>query len=97
MSETTPPGRAFRFWVSGRVQGVGFRWFVRREAQELGVTGRVRNLPDGRVEVAVAGEPEALSDLRERLRAGPPGARVTRLEEEKMSAVPDWDGFTIDR
>jgi acylphosphatase len=89
--------RAFRFWVNGRVQGVGFRWFVRREAQELGLTGRVRNLPDGRVEVAVAGEPEALSAFRARLQGGPPGARVTRLEEEEMSAVPDWDGFTIDR
>jgi acylphosphatase len=89
---------AFHFWVSGRVQGVGFRWFVRREAQELGLTGRVRNLPDGRVEVAVAAtKPEALSAFRERLRAGPPGARVTRLEEEEISAVPDWDGFTIDR
>jgi acylphosphatase len=100
MSEMTPTGgaaRAFRFWVSGRVQGVGFRWFVRREAAELGLTGRARNLPDGRVEVAVAGKPDALSAFRERLRTGPPGARVTRLEEEEMSAVPDWDGFTIDR
>ena len=89
--------RAFRFRLSGRVQGVGFRWFVRRAAQELGVTGRVRNLPDGRVEAEAAGEPEALDAFRARLRKGPPGARVTRLEEEEMSAVPDGDGFTIDR
>ncbi|HEV7786753.1 MAG TPA: acylphosphatase, partial [Thermoanaerobaculia bacterium] len=67
--------RAFRFWVSGHVQGVGFRWFVRREAAELGLAGRVRNLADGRVEVAVSGEPPALSAFRERLRTGPPGAR----------------------
>jgi acylphosphatase len=100
MSERTPAGgaaRAFRFWIGGRVQGVGFRWFVRREATELGLAGRVRNLADGRVEVAVSGEPDALAELRKRLREGPPGARVTRLEEEEMSAVPDWDGFTIDR
>ena len=100
MSAQTPAGgaaRAFRFWVGGRVQGVGFRWFVRREAQELGLTGRVRNLADGRVEVAVAGEPGALSAFRERLREGPPGARGSRIEEEELSAVPDWDGFTIDR
>jgi acylphosphatase len=97
MSAQPAGALAFRFWVSGRVQGVGFRWFVRREAAELGLAGRVRNLPDGRVEVAVVGEPPALSAFRERLRTGPPGARVTRLEEEEMSAVPDWDGFTIDR
>lgn len=89
--------RSFRFWVNGRVQGVGFRWFVRREAEELGLAGRVRNLADGRVEVAVSGPPEALSAFRERLRTGPPGARVSRIEEEEMSAVPEWDGFTIDR
>ena len=89
--------RALRLWLSGHVQGVGFRWFVRRAAQELGVTGRVRNLADGRVEVEAKGEPEALNALRAQLRQGPPGSRVTRLEEEEMSAVPDWDGFTIDR
>lgn len=97
MSDQPQGTRSFRFWVSGRVQGVGFRWFVRREAEELGVAGRVRNLADGRVEVAVSGPPEALSAFRERLRTGPPGARVSRIEEEEMSAVPDWDGFTIDR
>ena len=98
MSAMTLPGgtRAFRFWVSGRVQGVGFRWFVRRGAEALGLAGRVRNLADGRVEVAVSGSPEALSAFRERLRTGPPGSRVSRIEEEEMSAVPDWDGFTID-
>jgi acylphosphatase len=97
MSDQPIGTRSFRFWVSGRVQGVGFRWFVRREALELGVAGRVRNLADGRVEVAVSGPPEALSAFRERLRQGPPGSRVARIEEEEMSAVPDWDGFTIDR
>ena len=89
--------RTLRFWLSGHVQGVGFRWYARRAAQELGLTGRVRNLPDGRVEAEAKGEPEALSAFRERLREGPPGGRVTRIEEEELSAVPDWDGFTIDR
>jgi acylphosphatase len=97
MSEADGGVLAFRFWVSGHVQGVGFRWYVRREALGLGLRGRVRNLPDGRVEVAVAGKPAAVSAFRERLRTGPPGARVTRLEEEVMSAVPEWDGFSIDR
>jgi acylphosphatase len=89
--------RACRLWVIGRVQGVGFRWFTRKAAQELGLAGLVRNLPDGRVEVEVAGEPEALERFRERLRQGPSGSRVTSLEEQEISPVPEWDGFVIDR
>ena len=88
--------RAVRIRLSGRVQGVGFRWFTRRVAQDLGVAGRVRNLPDGRVEVEAAGAPERLDAFRERLRQGPPGARVTHLEEEELSPVPAWQGFVID-
>jgi len=88
--------RALRIRIGGRVQGVGFRWFVRRAAQELGLSGRVRNLPDGRVEVEVAGSPERLDGFRERLRQGPPGARVTALEEEELASVPAWEGFVID-
>lgn len=89
--------KAFRIHLSGKVQGVGFRWFTRKAAQELGLTGRVRNLPDGRVEAEVAGEPERLEAFRERLRQGPPGSRVTELVEQEISPVPDWDGFVIDR
>ena len=88
--------RAVRIRIGGRVQGVGFRWFTRREAQELGLTGRVRNLADGRVEVEVAGPRERLDAFRERLRQGPPGARVTGLEEIELSSIPAWDGFSID-
>lgn len=89
--------RAFRLWVSGRVQGVGFRWFTRKAARELGLAGQVRNLPDGRVEVEAAGDPERLEVFRERLRQGPPGARVDRLDEQELQEVPAWDGFEIDR
>jgi acylphosphatase len=89
--------RAFRFRVSGRVQGVGFRWFTRQAGQELGLAGRVRNLPDGRVEVAAVGGSERLEVFRQRLRQGPPGARVTGIEEEEIPSVPEWDGFVIDR
>lgn len=88
---------AFRLWVSGRVQGVGFRWFTRKAARDLGLSGRVRNLPDGRVEVEVAGDPQQLAAFRERLREGPPGSRVVRLDEQEMTAAPAWDGFEIDR
>ena len=89
--------RAVRIRLSGRVQGVGFRWFTRREAQELGLTGQVRNLPDGRVEIEAAGDPDRLEAFRGRLRQGPSGARVTGFEEEELSSVPSWDGFSIDR
>ncbi|HEY3571284.1 MAG TPA: acylphosphatase [Thermoanaerobaculia bacterium] len=90
--------QAFRIWVTGRVQGVGFRWATRAAACALGgLTGRVRNLPDGRVEVEVAGEPERVEALRGWLRQGPAGARVTGLTEQEITPVPDWDGFVIDR
>jgi acylphosphatase len=89
--------RALRLQLSGRVQGVGFRWFTRQAARELGLTGRVRNLPDGSVEVEVAGGNESLEAFRERLRQGPRGSRVTGLEEQEISPVPAWDGFVIDR
>jgi acylphosphatase len=76
---------------------VGFRWFVRRVAQDLGLTGKVRNLSDGSVEVEAAGPPERLDAFRERLRQGPPGSRVTDLKEEELTPVPAWEGFVIDR
>lgn len=90
--------QAYRVWVTGRVQGVGFRWATRQAAREIGgLAGRVRNLPDGRVEVEVAGEPEGIEALRAWLRRGPAGARVTGLTEQEITPVPDWDGFVIDR
>jgi acylphosphatase len=91
------PRQAVRLTLSGRVQGVGFRWYVRQAGEELGLAGRVRNLPDGRVEIEAAGAPEPLAAFGERVRQGPPGARVTACEEQPLSAVPAWDGFIIDR
>lgn len=67
--------------VRGRVQGVGFRWFVREEARRSGLAGWVRNCDDGSVEVAVGGEANAVARLGEALRRGPERARVDAVEE----------------
>lgn len=87
---------ALRLRLRGRVQGVGFRWFVRGVARELGLVGRARNLRDGSVEIEVAGEPERVEELKARVRQGPPGAAVASLHEERLAAEPDWDSFKID-
>lgn len=63
--------------VQGRVQGVGFRWFVVRQAETLGLAGWVRNLDDGSVEVVARGSGPSLQELERALGQGPPGARVT--------------------
>jgi acylphosphatase len=85
---------ARRFLVSGRVQGVGFRYFVLREARALGVAGWVRNLADGRVEVLAAGDDAVLQALEGRLWQGPPHARVGAVEAEPAEA-PDRPGFDV--
>ncbi|MFQ5537307.1 MAG: acylphosphatase [Gemmatimonadota bacterium] len=86
-----------RYRVRGRVQGVGFRWWVQRTAQALGLSGWVRNMPDGSVRLEAAGAEEALDALEEALLQGPPLARVTAVEREAAEAeVRDRDpGFRI--
>jgi acylphosphatase len=73
--------------VRGRVQGVGFRWFVRERARELGVRGWVRNRADGSVEVEAGGESERLARLRQLLSQGPRGAHVSGLDEIPASGT----------
>jgi acylphosphatase len=75
------PTPATRWLVTGRVQGVGFRWFVARHAHAEGLAGWVRNLPDGRVEVVASGSEPGMAKLESRLRAGPPAAVVERVEK----------------
>ena len=75
--------------VRGRVQGVGFRWFVRERARRLGVRGWVRNRPDGSVEIEAAGEPDSLEALRTFLGEGPTGAHVSAIDELPGAATPD--------
>ena len=73
------------FLVKGRVQGVGFRWFVQREAAEIGLRGWVRNTPDGHVEVLAAGEPDQLKDLLLALGKGSRGSRVDEVIEHELA------------
>jgi len=87
---------ARRFIVRGRVQGVGFRWFVEREAHMLGIDGWVRNNPDGSVEVLAMGTRDQLSGLRSRLRQGPRAARVDGVEESESQLVPGLNSFRIE-
>lgn len=75
--------------VVGRVQGVGFRWFVRESARRAGLAGWVRNHDDGRVEIAASGTPTAIEELRTVARTGPPGAQVERVTELSVSGLDD--------
>lgn len=82
-------GRRARRWVVyGRVQGVGFRWFVKHQADRLGLRGSVTNLRDGSVEVVAEGAEDGLQALLEALRRGPPGARVERVEQHEAPVEP---------
>jgi acylphosphatase len=84
-----------RYFVSGRVQGVGFRMSAYMAARRLGLDGWVRNLPDGRVEALAAGRTERLASFEDWLRAGPPGARVDDLEIRTEDRSPPAHGFSI--
>jgi acylphosphatase len=73
------------YLVKGRVQGVGFRWFVQREASEIGLKGWVRNTAEGHVEVVAAGDSEDLQDLKDALRKGSRGSRVDAVIEHELA------------
>jgi acylphosphatase len=82
--------------VHGRVQGVGFRWFVARNAFDLGVRGTVRNRGDGTVDAVLqADEPAPVTSLLERIRSGPPGSRVEEVECRPVEDPPRYDGFQV--
>ena len=87
---------ARRYVVRGRVQGVGFRFFVEREAHMLGVAGWVRNNYDGTVEVLAMGTREQLMGLRSRLREGPRAARVDAVDESDAKPIPGLTAFRIE-
>lgn len=80
-------------YVSGRVQGVWFRANTKKEADTLGLTGFVRNLSDGRVEVMVCGKKEAVDQLRAWLQQGPPLAEVSKVDYEELTTWDKFDDF----
>ena len=93
MARPSPSAR--RYLVHGRVQGVGYRDYVQRMAAALGVTGYVRNLDDGGVEVYAAGLPDKLSNLAAALRKGPRFADVRGVEEQE-AALQNYSDFHIE-
>lgn len=82
-------------WISGRVQGVFFRVTTSAEARARGLTGWVRNAPDGRVEAEVQGAPAAVDDLIDDCRSGPSMATVTDIVVEPIEVVPGEERFQI--
>jgi acylphosphatase len=82
-------------YISGIVQGVGYRAFTRKKAKELGLKGFVRNLPDGRVEVYAEGPYEALLSLLEELKRGPFFARVEKVDYQFVEPRGDYEDFVI--
>src|SRR5258708_29129704 len=96
MTSTEKGIEARRFIVRGRVQGVGFRWFVEHEARILGVAGWVRNNHDGGVEVLAQGTRDQLSGLRSRLFQGPPAARVDDVSESEAQPKDGLSSFRIE-
>ncbi len=81
--------QVMHYLVKGRVQGVGFRWFVHGEAAELGLRGWVRNTQGGEVEIVAAGDAEALAELKAALKKGSRGSRVDAVIEH---ALKDEEG-----
>ena len=96
MTLTEKPVEARRFLVRGRVQGVGFRWFVERDAHILGIAGWVRNNHDGSVEVLAQGTRDQLSGLHSRLREGPRAARVDAVEVSDAPPAAGLNSFRIE-
>jgi acylphosphatase len=87
---------ARRYVVSGRVTGVGFRYFAQDMARREGLTGLVRNLPDGRVEAVAEGDAESLDRFEAALRRGPSRARVEQVAVDALAVAGNYLGFSID-
>ncbi len=88
--------KAFKAHIQGMVQGVGFRYSTQRLAVQLGLSGYVRNLRDGSVEVVAEGDPQPLERLRAWLRKGPPGALVRQARFQEIQAEGAYRRFSIE-
>ncbi len=84
-----------RVFISGRVQGVGFRHFTRVNARELEIYGWVKNLPDGRVEAVFQGSEQSVETMLERCRRGPRSARVSEMTVEEERTDPSMTSFSV--
>jgi acylphosphatase len=88
---------ARRFFISGEVQGVGFRFFAQRAAARHQVQGYVRNLPDGRVEALCEGPPQSVEGFKHELATGPAYSRVETVEEINLEPTGLYSSFRIER
>ena len=86
---------ARRYLITGRVQGVGFRYFTQRVAAQHGVSGWVRNTPDGRVEIEAEGDDEAMRQFESRVSTGPAGSHVDQVDTTELAVGPNRSGFFI--
>jgi len=93
MPKSTPSAR--HWFVTGRVQGVSFRYYTQKQAEQLGLHGWVRNLADGRVEVWACGDAQQLEALDQWLAVGPTLARVDAVEQTTEQATDELQGFEI--
>lgn len=83
-------------FISGRVQGVAYRYWTESKASSLGLSGYVRNLPDGRVEAVFQGEPAVVDQMLEMLKQGPPAARVDNVDVARSDAIGgEFEGFMV--
>ena len=82
-------------WISGVVQGVGFRYFTVRKARELGVLGWVRNTPDGTVEIVAEGEKWQLEEFTKNVKTGPSLSSVTGIEVKEEEYQDEFEGFEV--
>ena len=87
--------KSFRLIVSGRVQGVAFRYYAQRRAIELGLGGYVRNLSDGKVEIVAEGEPEAIDAMSAWAHNGPPMAKVSGVQVMAREISGGYSGFEV--
>jgi len=92
----TAPKIAKKFLITGRVQGVGYRYFAERWASQLGICGYVKNLWDGNVEVYAMGDARSLEELKRQLAEGPRSARVAAVDESDEPVDTRYNRFIVE-